>query len=35
VHRALTLLRDEVDRDMALLGIRRTGEITSDLVRRI
>ena len=35
VQRALTLLRDEVDRDMALLGIRSTGEITSDLVRRI
>jgi L-lactate dehydrogenase (cytochrome) len=35
VQRALTLLRDEVDRDMALLGIRSIGEITSDLVRRI
>jgi L-lactate dehydrogenase (cytochrome) len=35
VRRALTLLRDEVDRDMALLGIRSIGEITSDLVRRI
>jgi L-lactate dehydrogenase (cytochrome) len=35
VQRALTLLRDEVDRDMALLGIRSIGEISSDLVRRI
>jgi L-lactate dehydrogenase (cytochrome) len=34
VGRALTLLRDEVDRDMALLGIRSIGEISSDLVRR-
>jgi L-lactate dehydrogenase (cytochrome) len=35
VQRALTLLMDEVDRDMALLGIRSIGEISSDLVRRI
>ena len=35
VQRALTLLKDEVDRDMALLGIRSVGEITADLVRRI
>ena len=35
VRRALTLLRDEVDRDMALLGIRSISEITSDLLRRI
>jgi L-lactate dehydrogenase (cytochrome) len=35
VQRALTLLRDEVDRDMALLGIRSTGEISSELVRRL
>jgi L-lactate dehydrogenase (cytochrome) len=35
VQRALTLLRDEVDRDMALLGIRSIGEISSSLVRRI
>ena len=35
VQRALTLLRDEVDRDMALLGIRSIGEISSDLVRRL
>jgi L-lactate dehydrogenase (cytochrome) len=35
VARALTLLRDEVDRDMALLGIRSIGEISSDLVRRL
>ena len=34
VQRALTLLRDEVDRDMALLGIRSISEITSDLVRK-
>jgi L-lactate dehydrogenase (cytochrome) len=34
VQRALTLLRDEIDRDMALLGIRSIGEISSDLVRR-
>src|ERR1700681_3368469 len=34
VTRALTLLRDEVDRDMALLGIRSISEITSDLVRK-
>jgi L-lactate dehydrogenase (cytochrome) len=35
VTRALTLLRDEVDRDMALLGIRSIGEISSDLVRKL
>jgi L-lactate dehydrogenase (cytochrome) len=35
VRRALTLLRDEIDRDMALLGIRSIGEVSSDLVRRI
>jgi L-lactate dehydrogenase (cytochrome) len=35
VRRALTLLRDEVDRDMALLGIRSISEISSDLIRRI
>jgi L-lactate dehydrogenase (cytochrome) len=34
VRRALTLLRDEVDRDMALLGVRSIGEITSELVRK-
>jgi L-lactate dehydrogenase (cytochrome) len=34
VQRALTLLRDEVDRDLALLGIRSIGEITPDLVRK-
>jgi L-lactate dehydrogenase (cytochrome) len=33
-RRALTLLRAEVDRDMALLGIRSIGEMTSELVRR-
>jgi L-lactate dehydrogenase (cytochrome) len=35
VQRALTLLRDEVDRDMALLGIRSIGEMTPDLVRKL
>ena len=35
VHRALTLLRDEVDRDMALLGIRSIGEITPEMVRKL
>jgi len=35
VQRALTLLRDEIDRDMALLGIRNTGEISPDLVRKL
>jgi L-lactate dehydrogenase (cytochrome) len=35
VQRALTLLRDEVDRDMALLGIRSISEISSSLVRRL
>jgi L-lactate dehydrogenase (cytochrome) len=34
VQRVLTLLRDEVDRDMALLGIRSINEISPDLVRR-
>jgi L-lactate dehydrogenase (cytochrome) len=34
VQRALTLLKDEIDRDMARLGIRSIGEISSDLVRR-
>ncbi|HEY2211768.1 MAG TPA: alpha-hydroxy acid oxidase [Bradyrhizobium sp.] len=35
VQRALTLLRDEVDRDMALLGIRSINEISPNLVRRL
>jgi L-lactate dehydrogenase (cytochrome) len=35
VQRAITLLRDEVDRDMALLGIRSIREISADLVRRL
>jgi L-lactate dehydrogenase (cytochrome) len=35
VQRALTLLRDEVDRDMALLGIRSIGEISSELARKL
>jgi L-lactate dehydrogenase (cytochrome) len=34
VQHALTLLKDEVHRDLALLGIRSIGEITPDLVRR-
>jgi L-lactate dehydrogenase (cytochrome) len=34
VQRAITLLRDEVDRDMALLGVRSIGEISSGLVRK-
>jgi L-lactate dehydrogenase (cytochrome) len=35
VQRALILLRDEIDRDMALLGIRSLGEISPDLVRKL
>ena len=35
VQRAITLLHDEIGRDLALLGIRSLGEITPDLVRRI
>jgi L-lactate dehydrogenase (cytochrome) len=35
VQRALTLLRDENDRDMALLGIRGIAEISSDLLHQI
>ena len=35
VQRALTLLKEEVHRDMALLGVRSIGEISSDLVRRL
>ena len=35
VGHALRLLREEVDRDMALLGIRSIGEITPDLVRKL
>jgi L-lactate dehydrogenase (cytochrome) len=35
VTRALTLLHDEIDRDMALMGIRSIGEVTPSLVRRI
>jgi L-lactate dehydrogenase (cytochrome) len=34
VQRALTLLKEEVNRDMALLGIRSISEITPELVRR-
>ena len=35
VQRALTLLKDEIDRDLALLGIRSIREISPDLVRRV
>jgi len=34
VHRAITLLQAEIDRDLALLGIRSLSEITPDLVRK-
>jgi L-lactate dehydrogenase (cytochrome) len=34
VERALTLLKEEVNRDLALLGIRSISEITPDLVRK-
>ncbi|WP_454634205.1 alpha-hydroxy acid oxidase [Bradyrhizobium cenepequi] len=34
VARAIALLRDEIDRDLALLGIRSLSEITPDLVRK-
>jgi L-lactate dehydrogenase (cytochrome) len=34
VERAITLLHDEIDRDLALMGIRSVGEITPDLVRK-
>ena len=34
VERAITLLHDEIDRDLALLGIRAISEITPDLVRK-
>src|SRR5258707_4921703 len=33
VRRAIGLLREEVDRDMALAGVRSIGEITGELVR--
>jgi L-lactate dehydrogenase (cytochrome) len=35
VTRALTLLQAEINRDMALLGIRALDEITPDMVRRV
>ena len=35
VRRAIGLLREEVDRDMALAGVRSIGEITPELVRRV
>jgi len=34
VQRGITLLKEEIDRDMALLGIRSISEISSELVRR-
>jgi L-lactate dehydrogenase (cytochrome) len=34
VQRAISLLRDEINRDLALLGIRSISEITPDLVRK-
>ena len=34
VQRAITLLKAEIDRDLALLGIRKLSEITPDLVRK-
>ena len=34
VTRAITLLQAEIDRDLALLGIRKLSEITPDLVRK-
>jgi L-lactate dehydrogenase (cytochrome) len=35
VTRALTLLKEEIHRDLALLGIRSINEISSALVRRL
>ncbi|MBT1516475.1 alpha-hydroxy-acid oxidizing protein [Bradyrhizobium sp. SRL28] len=35
VERAIALLQAEVDRDLALLGIRKLSEITPDLVRKL
>jgi L-lactate dehydrogenase (cytochrome) len=35
VRRALGLLKEEVDRDMALLGVRSIAEVTPELVRRV
>ena len=34
VERAISLLHAEIDRDLALLGIRNLSEITPDLVRK-
>ena len=33
VEHAIRLLREEIDRDMALLGVRRLGELTPALLR--
>jgi L-lactate dehydrogenase (cytochrome) len=35
VRRAIGLMREEVDRDMALAGVRSIGEVTGELVRRV
>jgi L-lactate dehydrogenase (cytochrome) len=35
VRRAIGLMREEVDRDLALAGMRSIGEITGELVRRV
>jgi hypothetical protein len=35
VRRAIGLMREEVDRDMALAGARNIGEVTAELVRRV
>jgi L-lactate dehydrogenase (cytochrome) len=34
VERAITLLQAEIDRDLALMGIRSLAEITPDMVRK-
>jgi len=34
VERAITLLQDEIGRDLALMGMRSLAEITPDLVRK-
>jgi L-lactate dehydrogenase (cytochrome) len=35
VRRAIGLMREEIDRDMALAGVRHIGEISGELVRRV
>ncbi len=34
VEHAIGLLRDEIDRDMALMGVRTLAELSPDLLRR-